>query len=159
MEISLGSCRGYLELPGLNSIQILIDIPFIFKGNQSRQLYRRSGSAWDQFQSNSYQNSIDFERESVSAVVEDIWECLNSVPIKILLKSRSFLKEICLGNCREGLECLGSVPIKFLFKFNWFLKGISLGSCIGYLGVPELSSIQILIEIQLISKGHQSRQA
>ena len=58
----------------------------------------------------------------------------------------------------EIWKVLSSIPLKSSFKFNRRLKEYSLGSCRGDLGLPELSSMQILIEIQLLSKGNLSRQ-
>ena len=56
----------------------------------------------------------------------------------------------------EIWKVLRSIPLKS--SFNRRLKEYSLGSCRGGLGLPELSSMQILIEIKLLSKGDQSRQ-
>ena len=73
-EIGLGSCEEIWKHPELSSIQILIQIQLISKGNQSRQLQRRSGSF------------------------------LSSVPFKSLFKFNCFLKEMNLGSCGGDLE-------------------------------------------------------
>ena len=66
--------------------------------------------------------------KEVTAAVEEIWGYLSSILFEFSLKLFCFVKDTYLGSCREDLE------------------------------VTDLSSIQILFQILLPSKGCQSRQ-
>ena len=111
--------------------------------------------AWLELSSRSFQIFSTAAQTDFLQSIEKIWKCWSSVPCKSYFKFNWFSREISLGSCRGDLEDswaqFHSNP--YSNSIDFWRKSVS-AAVKEIWELPELSSFQILIQLQLISKGN-----